>query len=217
VYPKVDVVHWPHTDWAGRPIRQQNMPLLEELNWDPYDPASIRKYYGQGFDQAPLGPSGAQSEQWVRQPEGPRIPYAEPPPAHMLPPRGPAPPPCDPHQPSQYTRPAQATPAPPPPAREDSTARSQAAKHVKLPEYDGSTEVENFFVRFEIACQALDVGEDKMLKAYLLGRLKGAALAWSQGLQGRLVAMTYDEMKDGLMGHFKGEATGAARKLLNLT
>jgi hypothetical protein len=153
----------------------------------------------------------------VQQPVGPTIPYANPPPECQAP-GEPALPPCDHNASSEAMEPAHTAPLPPTPAaRPTSTGRSQTSRHVKLPEYDGTAEVGNFFVRFEIACKALGEEDDDMKKACLLGKLKGAALAWSQTLKDELITMTYVDMRKGLTKHFQGEASGAARRLLDLT
>lgn len=56
-------------------------------------------------------------------------------------------------------------------------------KHVKLPEYDGKRDVNNFFTMFEKTSHALGAtGDEEMMSTLLLGRLKGAALAWVQGV-----------------------------------
>ncbi len=52
-----------------------------------------------------------------------------------------------------------------------------------------------------------------MKKVYLLGRLKGGALAWSQSMDEELLVMDYEEVEAALKAHFEGEVTSHVRKL----
>jgi hypothetical protein len=51
---------------------------------------------------------------------------------------------------------------------------------VKLPEFDGSQNIEGFLVVFELGCEAM--GMDPLtMKASLASKLTGSAAAWLQG------------------------------------
>jgi hypothetical protein len=55
--------------------------------------------------------------------------------------------------------------------------------------------VKGFFTRFEIACTALGGAHPTMKKAWLLGKLKGSALAMIQALGCRLENMAYEDIR----------------------
>ena len=83
-------------------------------------------------------------------------------------------------------------------------------KHVKLPEFDGTQNVRGFFVMFELGCKELGLGEESK-KASLVGRLKGSAAAWAQGLAEELYVLSYQDVKQALLDHFQGETLGQVR------
>lgn len=69
---------------------------------------------------------------------------------------------------------------------------------------------------FEIGWEALGHGNPKVMKASLLGKLRGAAAAWVQGRNEELVHMSYEELKEKLCIHFQGETMGHVRTLQRL-
>jgi hypothetical protein len=88
---------------------------------------------------------------------------------------------------------------------------------VKLPEFDGKKDVHNFFAVFERACISLGMTDEDMLGTYLLGRLRGAAQAWSQGINGGAIAMMgYSQLKRALCDHFHQEGGLHVRALERL-
>jgi hypothetical protein len=114
-----------------------------------------------------------------------------------------------------------APPAPPPPAAAPTAAPQHTLsrpdrshlRHLRLPDFDGTQPVDGFFTMFELGCEEMDMDEGSM-RATLMGRLKGAAQAWAQGLGGsQLRALSYEELKSSLYKQFKGERMGAVRKM----
>lgn len=65
---------------------------------------------------------------------------------------------------------------------------------------------------FEVGCEEMGLG-DNSKKVSLMGRLKGSAAAWAQGLRHSMYTMTYSEMKGKLLAHFQGETMGHVRRL----
>ena len=84
--------------------------------------------------------------------------------------------------------PAQVAPAPP-----QATVAGAAARHVRLPEFDGTQDVDGFFVMFELGCDEMGLSST-LKKASLVGRLKGAAAAWAQGLSTQLYSLSYEDL-----------------------
>ena len=76
-----------------------------------------------------------------------------------------------------------------------------AARHVRLPDFDGTQDVDGFFVMFELGCEEMGLG-DSSKKASLVGRLKGAAAAWAQGMGERLYTLSYVDIKAAMKLHF---------------
>ena len=72
-----------------------------------------------------------------------------------------------------------------------------------------------FFMRFELGCEEMGLG-DNSKKASLMGRLKGAAAAWVEGLGKAVFGMSYGEVKQAMESHFQGETLGQVRKLQGL-
>ena len=87
--------------------------------------------------------------------------------------------------------------------------------HVTLPEFDGSQNVEGFLTIFELGCMELGLGESS-IKVSLMGKLKGAAAAWLQGLGQAAMQLSYAELRQQLKEHFGGEATSPVRALQRL-
>jgi hypothetical protein len=66
-------------------------------------------------------------------------------------------------------------PPPPPRTAELPEVQPHLATHVKLPEFDGKSDVRGFFSQFEIAAQALGSDNPHLQKVLLIGRLTGSA------------------------------------------
>ena len=65
-----------------------------------------------------------------------------------------------------------------PPEAAAKPATDPNARHVRLPDFDGTQNVAGFFVMFELGCEEMQLG-DASKKASLVGRLKGSAAAWA--------------------------------------
>ena len=108
------------------------------------------------------------------------------------------------HQPIHVSQPLllPTPPAPTPtPAHAPAVVPSAAARYIRLPDFDGTQDVDGFFVMFELGCKEMGM-QDESKKACLVGRLKGAAAAWAQGLGERLYEMFYQDIKAAMKLHF---------------
>jgi hypothetical protein len=88
-------------------------------------------------------------------------------------------------------------------------------KHVKLPQFDGTDNVEGWFFQFEESCDALDATPSNR-KVLLLGQLKGTAHAWALGKRSQLATLTYGEVKAEIIRHFQGEILSKVRQVEEL-
>jgi hypothetical protein len=73
--------------------------------------------------------------------------------------------------------------------------------------------VEGFFTRFNMACAALGSTNGDMKKVWLVGRLKGSAIAWVQSLGKKIEGMDFEDLAEALCKHFKGEDLSKLRRL----
>jgi hypothetical protein len=176
-------------------------PPHQQYNWAP---GPTPQWVGQ--QQAPAtrhaGPQGEGQELHAG---GPQQSYLQGPSGHSTCP--PSPPPL---QAVDQPGPSEPARAPPP--------NFQLMRHIKLPEYDGKKDALNFFAVFERACASLGVRQDdEMMGTYLLGRLKGTAQAWVQGVDGRKIAeMGYKELRQALCENFQREGMQHVRAVQRL-
>lgn len=86
---------------------------------------------------------------------------------------------------------------------------------MRLPEFDGRKNVKSFFTMFERAARTLGIEDDSdAMLSCLMGKLKGAALAWVQGVSGdALASMEYEELREALLAHFQQEGLIHVRAL----
>jgi hypothetical protein len=96
-------------------------------------------------------------------------------------------------------------------APEDTTPVDHLRQRISVPEFDGDSDIQSFFIRFEICCKALGCRDPFVKKATLLGNLTGMAMAWTQGRRQELEDITYEELKAELCLHFEGETMGHVR------
>ena len=85
----------------------------------------------------------------------------------------------------------------------------------KVPEFDGSENVEGYLRVFEIGCQGMGMNEEQM-RVNLITRLTGAAASWVQGLGDQLLYLDYGALRQQLITHFAGERSSHVRALLQL-
>ena len=83
---------------------------------------------------------------------------------------------------------------------------------MRLPEFDGSGNVEGFLTVFERNCRILGMDQETMLGS-LMGKLTGAAASWLQGHEGDTLYWDYTTLRQQLVEHFGGEKMTHVRAL----
>ena len=89
---------------------------------------------------------------------------------------------------------------------------SSNSKHVRLPEFDGSGNVQGFLTVFERNCRILGMDQETMLGS-LMGKLSGAAASWLQGHEEDTLYWDYLTLRQQLVEHFGGERMTHVRAL----